>query len=103
MLPPGVAWFRPRHGQFYFLSSPVLSLALLTIIGIPLGMLHERAHWLGARVEGAPARITISRRYYLLVLQTDRPQRTLGPAAAAQAGLTAKSGLIIVVVRPVSV
>ena len=67
----GVAWFRPRYGQFFFLSSPVLSLALLTIIGIPLGMLHELAHWLGARVEGAPARITISRRYYLLVLQTD--------------------------------
>ena len=67
----GVAWFRPRYGQFYFLSSPVLSLALLTIIGIPLGMLHELAHWLGARIEGAPARITISRRYYLLVLQTD--------------------------------
>lgn len=66
-----VAWFRPRYGQFFFLSSPVLSLALLTIIGIPLGMLHELAHWLGARIEGAPARITISRRYYLLVLQTD--------------------------------
>jgi putative peptide zinc metalloprotease protein len=67
----GVAWFRPRYGQFFFLSSPVLSLALLTIIGIPLGMAHELAHWLGARVEGAPARITISRRYYLLVFQTD--------------------------------
>ncbi len=67
----GVTWFRPRYGQFFFLSSPVLSLALLTIIGIALGMLHELAHWLGARIEGVPARITISRRYYLLVFQTD--------------------------------
>ena len=67
----GVTWFRPRYGQFFFLSSPVLSLALLTIIGIALCMLHELAHWLGARIEGAPARITISRRYYLLVFQTD--------------------------------
>jgi putative peptide zinc metalloprotease protein len=67
----GIAWFRPRYGQFFFLPSPVLSLAVLTIVGIPLGMLHELAHWLGARVEGVPARITISRRYYLLVLQTD--------------------------------
>jgi putative peptide zinc metalloprotease protein len=66
-----VVWFRPRYGQFFFLSSPVLSLALLTVVGVPLGMLHELAHWLGARIEGAPARITISRRYYLLVFQTD--------------------------------
>lgn len=66
-----VGWLRPRSGQFFFLSSPVLSIALLTIIGIPLGMLHELAHWLGARIEGVPARITISRRYYLLVFQTD--------------------------------
>jgi putative peptide zinc metalloprotease protein len=66
-----VAWFRPRYGQLFFLPNPVLSIALLTIIAIPLMMLHELAHWLGARVEGLPARITVSRRYYLLVLQTD--------------------------------
>jgi putative peptide zinc metalloprotease protein len=66
-----VAWFRPRYGQVFFLPNPVLSLALLVIITIPLGIVHELAHWLGARIEGLPARITVSRRYYLLVLQTD--------------------------------
>jgi putative peptide zinc metalloprotease protein len=66
-----VAWFRPRYGQLFFLPNPVLSIAVLVIITIPLTMLHELAHWLGARIEGLPARITLSRRYYLLVLQTD--------------------------------
>ncbi len=66
-----VAWFRPRYGQLFFLPNPVLSLAVLTLITMPLGILHELAHWLGARVKGLPARITVSHRYYLVVLQTD--------------------------------
>jgi putative peptide zinc metalloprotease protein len=44
---------------------------LLTVITAPIGMLHELAHWLGARLEGVPARITIGRRYYLVVFLTD--------------------------------
>ena len=66
-----VSWFRPRYSQLFFLPNPVLSLALLTAITLPLLFLHEVAHWLGARIEGAPARITASRRYYLVVAQTD--------------------------------
>jgi hypothetical protein len=66
-----VPWFRPRYSQLFFLANPVLSLALLTAITVPLLFFHEVAHWLGARIEGAPARITASRRYYLVVAQTD--------------------------------
>ena len=71
VLVTAVPWFRPRYSQLYFLPNPVLSLALLTAITVPLLFLHEVAHWLGARIEGAPARITAGRRYYLIVAQTD--------------------------------
>jgi putative peptide zinc metalloprotease protein len=62
---------RPHYSQWFFMSNPVLSLELLFVLTMPLVMLHELAHWLGARIEGLPARITVSRRYYLLVMQTD--------------------------------
>jgi putative peptide zinc metalloprotease protein len=62
---------RPHYWQTFFLPNPVLSLALLIVIISALGGGHEFAHWLGARIEAVPARITISRRYYLLVFQTD--------------------------------
>jgi hypothetical protein len=55
-------------------------------------VLHEVAHWLGARIEGVPARITISRRYYLMVAQTDLSamwalprRRRFGPLLAGMA------------------
>jgi putative peptide zinc metalloprotease protein len=62
---------RPHVTQLFFLPNPVLSVALLAAIGMPLAMTHELAHWLGARINGVPARITISRGYYMLVAQTD--------------------------------
>jgi putative peptide zinc metalloprotease protein len=87
-----VPWFRPRYGQMFFLSNPVLSVVLLTVIATPIVMLHELAHWLGARIEGVPARITISRRYYLVVAQTDLSalwalprRRRFGPLLAGMA------------------
>jgi putative peptide zinc metalloprotease protein len=85
-------WFRPRYGQLFFLPNPVLSVAVLTILTIPLGILHELAHWLGARIQGLPARITVSRRYYLVVMQTDLSalwalprRRRFGPLLAGMA------------------
>lgn len=66
-----VPGLRPRAVQLFFLPNPALSLAALTALWLPLAAGHELAHWLGARIEGVPARITISRRYYLMVLQTD--------------------------------
>lgn len=62
---------RPHFTQLFFLPNPVLSIALLTAITMPLAVTHELAHWIGARVNGVPARIMISRRYYMMVLQTD--------------------------------
>ena len=87
-----VPWFRPHYGQLFFLSNPVLSIVLLTVITAPVGMLHELAHWLAARLEGVPARVTLSRRYYLVVFQTDLSalwavprRRRFGPLLAGMA------------------
>jgi len=46
-----VPWFRPHYDQLFFLPGPVLSIVLLTVITAPIAMLHELAHWLGARLE----------------------------------------------------
>jgi len=87
-----VPWLRPGYGQLFFVSNPVLSIALLNVVTMPLLILHEVAHWLGARAEGIPARITLTRRYYFMVAQTDLtglwalpPRRRLAPLLAGLA------------------
>ena len=61
----------PHSSDPFFLSSPVRSVVAATIIMLLLGFGHEICHLLAARAEGVPARITVSRRLYLLVLETD--------------------------------
>jgi hypothetical protein len=61
----------PHSSDPFFLSSPVRSVVAATIVMLLLGFGHEICHLLAARAEGVPARITVSRRLYLLVLETD--------------------------------
>ena len=61
----------PHSSDPFFLSSPVRSVAAATVVMLLLGFAHELCHLLAARAEGVPARITVSRRLYLLVLETD--------------------------------
>jgi hypothetical protein len=68
LLEPG---YRPHARSLFFLHDPLASVALLFVINSVLVTLHESAHWLAARVEGAAARITIGRRLYILVAETD--------------------------------
>ena len=63
--------YRPPANSVFFLHDPLASLAILGVIDAGLTVFHEGAHWLAARVEGVPARITLGRRLYLLVAQTD--------------------------------
>jgi putative peptide zinc metalloprotease protein len=63
--------YRPHAKQLFFLHNPLTSLAILSVIDSLIVASHELAHWLAARVQGVPAKITISRRLYLLVFQTD--------------------------------
>jgi putative peptide zinc metalloprotease protein len=61
----------PHAADPFFLNSPVRSVVAATIVMLLLGFGHEICHLLAARAEGVPARITVSRRLYLLVLETD--------------------------------
>jgi putative peptide zinc metalloprotease protein len=61
----------PHGTDVFFLPSPVRSIVAATITMLLLGFAHESCHWLAARAEGVPATITVSRRLYLLVLETD--------------------------------
>jgi putative peptide zinc metalloprotease protein len=97
-----VPWLRPGYRQLFFLSNPVLSIALLNVITMPLLILHELAHWIGARIEGVPARITITRRYYMMVAQTDLtglwalpPRRRLAPLLAGIAFETVTTAVLL--------
>jgi putative peptide zinc metalloprotease protein len=98
VLVTAVPWFRPRYSQWFFLPDPVLSVVLLSVITMPLVMAHEVAHWLGARIQGVPARITLSRRYYLLVAQTDLSGLWALPRCRRYPALLAGIGLDVVVV-----
>ncbi|ETK32815.1 PqqD family protein [Microbispora sp. ATCC PTA-5024] len=61
----------PTYRDFFFLSTPARSLAALTAITLLIAGAHEVSHWLGARLQGLPARITVTRRFYLLTFETD--------------------------------
>jgi hypothetical protein len=66
--------YRPAPSDFFFLDSPVVSVALLTVVAFLLGAVHEGCHWLSARAEGVAARFNVSRRLYFLAFETDLTQ-----------------------------
>lgn len=82
----------PRPADLFFLSTPVRSLAALTVLTYALAAAHEGCHWLAARAIGVPARISIGRRLYFLVLEIDLSglwglprRRRYGPLLAGMA------------------
>jgi putative peptide zinc metalloprotease protein len=100
----GVPSLRPHAAELYFLRNPLLSLACVTATTTVAAGCHELAHWLAARNEGVPARVTISRRGFFLVYQTDLTalrtiprRRRLGPLLA---GLACDTVLLSLFVLP---
>ena len=82
----------PRPADLFFLSTPVRSLAALTVLTYLLAAVHEGCHWLAARAVGVPAHISIGRRLYFLVLEIDLSglwglprRRRYGPLLAGMA------------------
>jgi hypothetical protein len=82
----------PSASDIFFLDTPARSLAALTLITYALAGAHEGCHWLAARAAGVPARITIGRRLYFLVLEIDLSglwslprRRRYGPLLAGMA------------------
>ena len=64
----------PRSGDIFFLPSPLVSVACVTLLTFLLACIHEGCHWAAARAEGLDARITVSRRLYFLAFETDLSQ-----------------------------
>jgi hypothetical protein len=94
---------RPHGRDLLFIPhNPVDSVAIMFVIALVLGGLHECAHWLAARHRGIPASIGISRRWYFLVLQTDLTRiwalprrRRLEPLLAGMALDTVRLSLLL--------
>jgi hypothetical protein len=66
--------YRPHPGDFFFLSEPLASIAILTVVSFATVGGHECFHWLAGSAEGVSARFAISRRLYFLVFETDLTQ-----------------------------
>jgi molybdopterin/thiamine biosynthesis adenylyltransferase len=94
--------YRPRPNALFFLRDPLVSVAILSVVTLLQRAAHEGAHWVAARVENVPARITISRRLYVLVLETDLTsvwalprRRRFGPLLAGMAFDTVLLALLL--------
>jgi putative peptide zinc metalloprotease protein len=62
---------RPTFEDIFVDPRPAVSMAIVFGLGFTTAGLHELCHWWAARSLGAPARISLSRRLYLPVMQTD--------------------------------
>ncbi|MDX6681725.1 MAG: putative peptide zinc metalloprotease protein [Solirubrobacteraceae bacterium] len=62
---------RPRFENLFIAPSPAVSFAVIFAMTMVSAMLHELCHWWATRSLGAPARIRLSRRFYIPVMETD--------------------------------
>jgi putative peptide zinc metalloprotease protein len=84
--------YRPHASDYFFLSDPLASIAILTLLSFATAGGHECFHWLAGSAQGVSARFAISRRLYFLVFETDLTQlwslprrRRYGPLLAGMA------------------
>ncbi|MDH6108367.1 hypothetical protein P3T36_003988 [Kitasatospora sp. MAP12-15] len=64
------SWLRPSYHDVFFTEHLALIPITLTVVQIPCILLHEGYHALSGRRLGLPSRLTISRRMYYLVAET---------------------------------
>jgi hypothetical protein len=62
---------RPRFEDLFVHPQPAVSFGLVFAISLASAMVHELCHWWAARSLGVPARIRLSRRLYMPVMETD--------------------------------
>jgi putative peptide zinc metalloprotease protein len=61
----------PSYHDIFFLGAPLPSIVCITLLTYALAAAHEVCHWAAARAAGVDARMTINRRLYFLVFETD--------------------------------
>jgi len=93
---------RPTFEDGFIVESPLPAMLLLAAVGTATGLLHEVAHQLAAARYGVRSRISVSRRLFVIVYQTDltglwglsRRQRTV-PISAGMISDAAILGLLL--------
>jgi putative peptide zinc metalloprotease protein len=94
---------RPTFEDGFIVDAPLAAMLLLAAIGTAAGLLHEVAHVLAAARFGVHSRMSISRRLFVIVYQTDltglwglpRRQRAV-PIGAGMTSDAAILGLLLV-------
>jgi hypothetical protein len=61
---------RPSYQNLFFTDHPSLIPVVLTLVGIGFVLVHEWCHMLAGRRLGLPSKLTIGRRFYYLVAET---------------------------------
>jgi hypothetical protein len=67
----GLPRVRPAYADAVPAAVPLVSIAIIAVLGIALGLAHEFAHVLAAWAAGVPSRVSVSRRMVAVVFQTD--------------------------------
>jgi putative peptide zinc metalloprotease protein len=67
----GLPRVRPAYADAIPATVPLVSIAVIAVLGIALGLAHEFAHVLAAWAAGVPSRVSVSRRMIAVVFQTD--------------------------------
>ena len=67
----GLPQVRPAYADAIPATVPLVSIAIIALLGIALGLAHEFAHVLAAWAAGVPSRVSVSRRLIVVVYQTD--------------------------------
>jgi hypothetical protein len=93
---------RPAYHDAIVTDVPLASILIMTVIGVGGGLLHELAHVLAAAAKGVRSSISMGRRLYSIVYQTDLtrlwslPRRDrLLPLAAGMTSDAATTGALL--------
>lgn len=94
---------RPTYADGFIVDTPLVAMLALAALGTAGGVLHEVAHVLAAARFGVRSRLSISRRLFVIVYQTDltglwglpRRQRAV-PIAAGMTSDAAILGVLLV-------
>lgn len=92
--------FWPTFEDVYFYPDPAVCVAAATLLGLVFAACHELCHWLAARAAGIAARFNVSRRFFVLVFETDLSQLWTVPRRERYSPLLAGMALDTLVLVP---
>ncbi|MGF1645800.1 MAG: hypothetical protein ACFCVF_02600, partial [Kineosporiaceae bacterium] len=99
---------RPHWSDAIVTSVPLASILIMTVVGVAGGLVHEAAHYLAAARRSVPSSISMGRRLFTIVYQTDltrlwtlpRRQRFLPLVAGMLIDAAIAGGLLVLLAGP---